>query len=339
MNCFSQNDSIIGKVEIDSLKYYQIQKLQEETKKLRIENSSDKFVKDLPSYIAIITALGAVFGVFISYGKYLREKHNETAQKKQENQIRIETRFYTIIENLASTNELLKASAIVSLRTYLKPEYKEFHKQVYLILLAHLKADFSDNANTLMVKTFEEALHAYLKLVEATGRNDDNKTELDLTRVNLYRIDLHGLNLENVDIAFSKLQNANLEGCNLKRAKGYKTDLSGARLSRAHLEEGRFKYAIFEKAKFHGTNLVSAKFKNTNLNGAEFQQALLQEAHLDNSDIYGAKFESANLNNTYLRNIGYDELALKSILKSKGKSWKKANFDHVTYEKLQQLSS
>ena len=255
----------------------------------------------------------------------------------------MEDNFNSIIENIGSESPSIQASAIVSLLTFLNDEYKEFHQQVYMILLANLKIGNAKNVNTLMVKAFEKALRLNLKEIQSQRSditNDSgNQLELDLSRTNLYRIDLHGENLENVDLAYSNLQYANLTGCNLLRAKGIGANLSGARLSRAILKEGRFNEANFEKTQFHGTNLVSATLKNSNLKGAEFQRACLQEAHLEGSEINGAKFEQANLNNTFFKNVKCNDAEIKSILRAKDGSWKKANFDPEIKEKLQEFST
>jgi uncharacterized protein YjbI with pentapeptide repeats len=334
----AQDNSQIKKVEVDSLKIYQVEKLKQEIEQLKSENSSSLIIRNLPVYIGILTALIAVIGAIFSSLKYFDERRNETDQKIQENKLHLEARFDTLINNLGSTSPSIQASAAISLLTFLKPEYKEFHQQVYLILLANLKTDLPENINALLVKTFEKAIRLNIEALQMQKSDKMNTTrssiELDLTRANLYRIDLHGLDLENVDLAFSNLRSANLDGCNLKRTKGYKTNLSGARLSRSNMTEGRFDEANFEDAQFHETILISAKMKNTNLKGAEFQQAKLQDANLDESEIYGAKFEHANLNNTYLRKIKFRDSDLATLLNAKDDSWEKANFDKDVFAKL-----
>lgn len=336
LNAFSQDTTQTTKVAADSLNLYQVEKLKQEIEKLKSENTIKPIYRILPTYAGILTALIAILGALISYRKYLIEKRMET-------KVRLEDNFNTIIENIGSESPSIQASAIVSLLTFLNEEYKEFHLQVYTILLANLKIGHAKNVNALMVKAFERALPIYLKDIKSqrsdTTNDSGNQLELDLSRTNLYRIDLHGENLENVDLAYSNLQNANLSGCNLKRAKGIGADLSGARLSRANLNEGRFNKANFENAHFHETNLVSATLKNSNLKGAEFQRASLQEAHLEGSEIDRAKFEEANLNNTFFKNVNCNEAVIKSILRSKGGSWKKANFDPEIKEKLQEFST
>ena len=329
-------------IQNDSLKIYQTEKLKYEIEKIKSENALDPILRTITTSVGLLTAIGAIIGAFLSYNKYLKERRSELEQRKWESDMRLEDQFNSIIENMGSDSDPLKASAVVSLLTFLKPEYKQFHEQAYLILLSSLKNYNSDNINRILVKAFEKALRINIESIQSKYAEDPESKEymieLDLTRMNLYRIDLHGLNLEYLDVAFSDLRNANLTDCNLKRARGIQANLSGARLSRSNMTEARFNEAAFEDAQFHGTRLISATLKNSYLKGAEFQQALLQEAHLEGAHIEDAKFEHANLNNSFFKEVQFKDTDLKSILKSANGSWKKANFDAEVREKLDQLS-
>lgn len=334
---YAQDSIPVEKSKPDSLKIYQIEKLKQEVKQLKAENGEKTFIRIFPTYAGIITAIVAVVGAILSFLKYLKEKENENEQKKQDIKIRKEVKFDSIIERLCSPEESEKASAAVSLQTFFTKDYKEFHIQAYLILLASLKTDLSHNINALLLKSFETVMRLIFKNSESTDKHFN--IELDLSRINLHRVNLQNMKgLAQVDFSFSNLQYANLVDCNLKKSNGYKSNLKGARLSRSNLLEGRFIKANFEKAHFHGANLISAKLKNANLKRAEFQQALLQDAHFDGATIYGARFEHANLNNTYFRNIKYHDSDLLSILKAKDRSWEKAIFNESTRKKLISLS-
>lgn len=312
----------------DSLEILKLSKLKQEVKQLQSENKINPIVKIIPAYGGVFAALVAVIGAVFSYYKYNKEKHIE-------NEIRLESRFNSVINNLSSDNPSLQASAAVSLLTFLKPKYSQFHNQVYLILLANLKIGHNASVNALIVQTFEKAIRLYIQ----SNRQISNTLYLDLTRINLYGINLSGLNLQSVDLAFSNLQNANLVNCNLEKARGYKVNLSGARLSRANLREVRFNKSNCERAKFHDTNLVSAKLQGSNLVDAQFHQAKLQEANFDECHIRGANFVQANLNNTFLRKIKFRDEDLKNLLKSKNMSWQKSNLDNETKERIQVLNS
>ncbi|PWD98234.1 pentapeptide repeat-containing protein [Marinilabilia rubra] len=338
---FSQNSNLHVATNVDSIQFYQLEKIKQEVENLKSENQVKPIIKILPSFAGVLTALVAVVGVIISFFKYIKEKRIELEQKKDETKLRLVTKFDSIINNLCAASNSVRAGAAVSLLTFLRPEYKNFHKQIYLILLANLKTELSNNINSLMLKTFEEAGRLKFKEFRNPIKDkfpEENSLELDLTRMNMYRLDFNGMKgLSNVDFSFSKLQHANLVDCIFIRSKGFKTDFSYARLSRSNLLEGRFNESNFEGVQFHESNLISAKLKHTNLKNAEFQKAYLQDAILDGADIRGAKFEQADLNNAFFRKIKYNDADLLSIIRSK--NWEKANFSEETKMKLLQLAS
>ena len=342
-NSNAQDSISTNENQMDSIEYYKLEKIKQEVKKLQNENQTTHLIDIIPSYAGILTALVAIIGAIISFFKFIKEKQNEIEQKKEENKTRVAAKFDSIIKKLSSNNESIKATAAVSLLTFLKKGYEEFYDQVYLILLVNLKMRLSDNINRILLKTFEKAIRLKFETDRPPAQNDEENKftlELNLTRMNLYRINLSELKgISNIDFSFSKLNRASLVGCKLIKSEGFKTDFSGARLSRSNMLEGRFNESIFEETHFHETNLVSAKLKNSNLKKAEFQRADLQDAHLDGAEIFGAKFEQANLNNTFMRGIKYNESDLLSILKSRDKSWQKAIFDLETKKKLDLLSS
>ena len=241
------------------------------------------------------------------------------------------------MENLGSDSPSVQASAAVATMTFLKPEYKEFHTQIYLILLANLKTDHTEAVNSILVKAFEKALRLRLEEIGDDGFQEGSM-EADLSKANLYRIDLSGLNLTGFDFAFSKLKNANLENCTLVRIKGYRTDLSNARLSDTDLSEARLNEAICISTKFPNSELLSIKLKKAILRKAEFLQTRLQEAHLQGSDLRGTRFAQANLKNTFFQNTICDDGTLKNLLKAKNSTWRNANFDQDVKDNLERLS-
>jgi hypothetical protein len=74
-------------------------------------------------------------------------------------------------------------------------------------------------------------------------------------------------------------------------------DLSGANLSRAHLEEANFQYADLQQAHLTGAKLYKARLVTANLSGAD-----LRKAELEAADLVGAKLIEANLSGANLTN-------------------------------------
>jgi uncharacterized protein YjbI with pentapeptide repeats len=278
------------------------------------------------TYATLITAFVAVVGVVVTVWKQL-------AQQEAERRRQLDEKFATIIANLGADSPAIQASAAVSIISFLKPEYKAFHDQVFMVLLANLKLKHSDVINRLLITGFEQAIRIRLQSL----KKGDTSIGLDLSHSNLYRAELAGLNLKEADLGFAKLKNANLTNTNLHRVRGWSADLEKARLSRANLEEARFRKANFREGQFHNARLVSADLKETDLTGAQFYQAKMQSAHLEDADLGEAKFEQADLNDAFFRGAkNLNTQTLKSI--SKALNWEKAHFDDDIMAKLEELA-
>jgi uncharacterized protein YjbI with pentapeptide repeats len=285
---------------------------------------------NMVAYATLITALVAVVGVIVTVWKQL-------AQQEADRRRQLDERFTSIVANLGSNSPAIQASAAVSIISFLKPEYKAFHGQVFMVLLANLKLEHDDVINRLLITGFQKVI----RIQSQSAKDKDTLFELDLSRSNLCHADLSGLDLRQADLGFAKLQGANLANTNLRRVRGWESNMERARLSRADLEEARLRKAIFRGGQFHNARLVSADLRETDLTGAQFYQAKMQSAHLEDANLDGAKFEQADLNDTFFcgaKNL--NTKTLKSI--SKAFNWQKAHFDdavRVELEKLAQSNS
>lgn len=309
------------KTSVDDLQKMTQKELQKEKLRQEIRKLGGVWGK-IMSCAPFFTAIAAVAGVFITIWRYLSQQKAERRQRRDE-------QFTSIVNNLASESEAVQTSAAVSIMNFLKPEYEDYHEQVFMVLLANLKLERSDVVNGLLIRGFEEASRKHLRKGGDAG--------LDLSRSNLYRADLSRLDLTGADLAFAKLQSANLTGAILYRTQGWEADLEKARLSEANLEEARFRKAKCSEARFHNARLVSAKLQEADLRKAEFHRAQMQEVHLDKADLRGAKFQQANLKNAFFRGAILDKEALNSI--TKALNWRKANFDNAVRSELDQLNS
>lgn len=311
-------------------------KLQQEIEKLRIENkNSSSFWGQLPAYATIITALVAIIGVIVTIFKLINEKNLDRKQREMENLRNMDDKFISIITALGSERESIQASAAVSILSFLKPEYQDFHNQVFMILLANLKIAHSKAIYNFLVEGFEKAVRLQLPSLKL----QDKTYELDLSRAYLNRVNLSDCDLSYVDLGFTKLKYANLSGSktSLYRARGIEANLEKARLSDANMMEARFTKAKFMHAQFHKTNLVSAVLKEADLSYAQFYHASMQSAHLDGAILLDAKFEQANINDAFFIGAKFSEATLKSILNTKDKSWGKAHFDVDIKAKLDEM--
>ncbi|KAF0144345.1 MAG: low-complexity protein [Nitrospirae bacterium] len=315
------------------------EKLKLENEKLRIESDNLKsFWGRLPDYSTMITALLAIIGMIITILKLINESRLNREQRENDNLRRVDERFNSIITNLGSESESNRASAAVSILTFLRPEHQIFHYQVFMILLANLKIRNSEAIYDLLIEGFEKALQVQLPLLKQSDKN----FELNLSRApHLKRINLSGLDLSNSDLGFTMLKYANLSGSktSLYRARGIGAILEKAWLSEANLNEAKFKKANFKYAKFHKSNLVAAVLKEADLSYAEFNQASMQSAHLEGATLIGTKFEQANINDAFFNDLKeIDEATLRSLLKTRDKTWQKAHFDKEIMRKLIEMN-
>jgi len=335
----------IAQVQSESQQRLQEEKLRQEIIKLELENQKLKnFWAQLPSYGAIFTALIALVGIFVTIWKQIiersrqqqldrRQRELDRQQREDDSLRRLDAKFASVVADLGSERRATQASAAVSIISFLRPEYKVFHDQVFLILLANLKIEHDDAINKLLIGGFEKAIRIRLQSVKERGE----PFTIDLSRSFLNRVDLSNLELKNADIGFAELRGANLTGVDLYRVRGMSANLEKARLSRANLEEARFRKAQFSEAQFHEANLLSAHLEESDLRKAQFQKAKLQSAHLDNADLRGARFEQANLSDSFFKRATLNEKTLRSILKAF--NWQNAHFDKEPGDRLRELAA
>jgi len=309
------------------------EKLRQEIRNLIIENNQLVSPwQQISSYATVFTVIVAIIGAFTTIWKQFSEQQRDREQREAESMRRLDEKFSSLVQDLGSDNTSLKVSAVVSLLTFLKEEYAQFHEQVYLVLLANLKIKQDLQVNRLLIRAFEKALR--LKLEKEPS--SESAEPLDLTHACLYHIDLSNLNLRSADMAFADLQSASFRGTKLFRVKGYQTKFTKATFTGADLGEARLMESDLESAHLHNTTLVASNLKKTNLKCAQFYGAKMQSAHLEGADLRGACFEQANLNDAYFNGATFDQNALRSIIKAY--HWQKAYFDEDVKEKLEAMS-
>ncbi len=314
------------------------EKLRHEIIQLEIANAdSGNAWSTLLSLAPFITALAAGFGVLVTLWKQMSEqaqlRRTEIEQRRIEDLRRFDEGFTKVIANLGADSTALRASAAVSLPTFLRPEYRDMHDQVLAVAIANAKQGVSqpEPVQRLLVRAIEQALRARTAPIPDEQRG----FLLDLSRTFLDRADFSGLDLAGVDVAFASLRNANLTGSNLSRLRGIEVVLDGSRLSNANLSEARLRDAKAREAQFHDARCVSARFEDADLARAEFYRAQLQEAHFQGANLMSARFSGADLNNAYFTGATLDDLARRSI--TDALNWRKARFDPSEAARLDEI--
>lgn len=238
-----------------------------------------------------------------------------------------------MVSSFASDSAAVRASATVSLMTYLRPEYEQFHSQVFMFVLTNLKLDQESEVRRLLSRVFEEAIRLQLN----SRRKEECQRAKELARVQLSRVDLSALDLSEADLAFASFNGANFRGTNLFRVRGIGVKLEKAVLTGANLNEARLRKAACARAHFHGVAMGSARLEEADLRGAEFQRAKLQSTHLNGAHLEGARFEEADLNDAYFIDASVDEAVLRSL--ASAKNWRAAHFDESIRKQLDGFSS
>jgi uncharacterized protein YjbI with pentapeptide repeats len=264
-----------------------------------------------------------------------RQQEAVLAQRETDTERRFQEGFAAVALNLGSASPAVQASAAVSILSFLRPEQRAFHDQVFLLVLANLKIMHEREVNKLLVRVFERAMRVQLR-----DKTLDRALLLDLANAQLDTIDLSRTDLSDADIGFASLKYANLRDTNLRRARGYEVDLGKASLSGADttLEEARLRKARCEGTQFHDVNLISVRLEEANLTQAEFQRARLQSAHLDETVLKETRFEGADLNDAFIRGLrAVDDITLRSIARG-ARNWRNAHFDAEIRQRLEDLS-
>jgi uncharacterized protein YjbI with pentapeptide repeats len=341
-----------GPLENQNEEELALTKTREEIRKLQDEHGG---LADFARAAPAITAFVAVAGVLLTLlaqiltsrrdkAKDREQREQERAQREREQALdreqrereriqRFDEQFNSMVENLGSDVGATRAAATAQIATFLRPQYADFHEQVFMLLLAALRFPRKDVGDKILARTFQRVAHDQIPKL----REQQPDIRLDLSHCHLARIDLASLDLTGADIGFADLHGARLNGCGLRRARGREAKLDDASLAGADLGEARLNEATARGARFGGARLVSATLKGVDASKASFQRAAMQEAHLEGAALQGARFEEANLNNAYFEGAKLDDDALKSIARG-AFNWEKAHWASADLDKLNEFS-
>lgn len=244
----------------------------------------------------------------------------DVAQRQRELVQRFDASFASAVGSMANSAEAVQVGGAATLQAFARPDQKQFHEQVYLVVRAHLdtRIQHTEAVRSILVGTIQKLLGASHPNPTPTSAPrtaskgltaGENLSCLWLRRGNLRKLDLVGADFYKTD-----LQAARLDGSSLRRARGWKADLSGASLRECDLEEARFRLATAPRAVFTDARLVSARFEEANLDKARFNGAELQSAHFEDTSLRGTDFHDASVSDAYFWGADIDLDALASLL-------------------------
>src|SRR5436309_2398336 len=156
------------------------------------------------------------------------EQQRWLKDQEAEREKRAEERFQAVVEGLGSEREEARIGAAITLRTFLRPGYKQFYTQVFDLAIAHLRPSSTSHSSEegsdtpLPLTTLRQALIDVFKEVFPLAR-DSNSSSKEET-------------VQSLDASHVQLDHAYLSGADLKRAWLPMASLRDANLSRTHLE-------------------------------------------------------------------------------------------------------
>jgi uncharacterized protein YjbI with pentapeptide repeats len=326
------------------------EKLRQETIKLQLENRalSSRWTL-LLSYSTLATVLVAIVGLIATLWRQVSESSRERTldrlqrerdreqkeldrqQREDDGRRRLEEKFTAIVSNLGSDSTSIQASAAVSIMTFLKPEHKDFHTQVFLILLANLKVQHSrTSATTTQPQGLLQALFATFaherggreggesgKSSGQMGPGKSKTSEPNETLTNLLiaafqkairtqrppaadkaeqlPVDLSRSCLNRADLSNLNLRNVDLAFSELRSANLTDSDLFRVRGFEVHLEKARLSRANLSEARLQKAYLDGAQFHETNLVAADLKETHLRNAQFQQAKLQSTHFEGADL--------------------------------------------
>lgn len=199
-----------------------------------------------------------------------QEKRNEEQKRwlddrQAEREKRAEERFQSVVEGLGSTSLVTQVGAAIMLRTFLRPDYKQFYSQVFDLAVAYLRLR-NIKSEPERPDSFEQALIFVFKESFPLAR--------DLPKQDAQQLDAMQIHLDYAYLA--------------------RSDLSHSRMPEAYLREAN----LFE------VNLKAANLRDSILIGAHLANADLSEANLSRADLSGVHLErAASLKGTRIQGV------------------------------------
>jgi uncharacterized protein YjbI with pentapeptide repeats len=265
---------------------------------------------------AIISSLVLVIAGVFTVFRYLRDQRNEREKQRNEHQIerekRAEERFQSAVAALGDEKEGTRIGAAILLRTFLHPDYEQFHTQIFDLVVANLRLPRTahqpvDPTLPQPMTPFSQALVTLIKESFPVVREKLQKEHpqfspesLDASRILLDHAYLSGADLKQAWLPVASLRGANLYMTDLRGADLNEADLSKAYLSKIYLRNAGLREANLSGAELQYAHLNEAYMRHANLKGADLSEADLSHAILEEADLSKVLLSGANLSHADL---------------------------------------
>lgn len=303
------------------------EKLVQQIRQLQISNADSSspwhyVIALAPTLAAVAAILTFGLGWSTQRSESTRQKEQELVQRRSENIREFDSRFASVVTDLASNSISRQASAASTLPIFLAPRYHDFSSHIIRVVSANLRLPQDKIVLDLLVEVLGAAIRSQYATTARQGPDD---------RVNLIDTHVRGLNItgarmrekfaaDRADFTKSQMDYSDLWKAELREATLTQASLRHANLGQARLDRANASYA-----NFNGCRVASASLRGIDGRFAQFRGAHLQSAHLEGADLRGARFEGADLADCYFIHAQLDAGALQSIMSSQ--RWRSAHFD------------
>jgi uncharacterized protein YjbI with pentapeptide repeats len=272
-NAFKLDPSAMKSTPIEQ---YQIAKLAAEIREIRSDTAGSLFWLKLIALF--VTVGGAVGGYLIGQSQITRRRLNFEHRKD------IDKAYQEIIQELSSTESVLRAAAAVKLGAILQSfpiewnvdekRKKELIQLTKQVLAASLSIE--ENQKVLKTITISIALHK-------PWGNDATSQKKDYA-------DLRGMDLSSAnapDGYWAKIDFTN--------ADFYDANLSKTSFRKCVLKNAQFREALLIETVFCDTDCERTNFKLADLRRADFRGAKLKDAIFEGARVYGVTWPEAEI--------------------------------------------
>ena len=325
------------------------EKLAQEVEQLKEQNAPD-FLGWLRTNASILlSTLVVVIGSLIALWRWLGDRRDEQAKRRvdqhseqekraeeqqrwladrqAEREKRAEERFQAVVEGLGNEREEAKIGAAITLRTFLRPVYKQFYTQVFDLAVAHLRplsnshSPEEDPGTPLPLTTLRLALIDVFKQAFPLARDSNSSSKegtLQSPDVTGVRLDQDGypvypdivleqsLDASSIILDHAYLVGADLERIYMREGSLREVNLRDAKLSKAYLQWADLRGAYLRRVDLRGARLMRAYLIGSSpweadLRGAACHQADFSGATLELTDLRGAGLWQAKLCGAYMQ--------------------------------------
>jgi hypothetical protein len=211
------------------------------------------------------SAIIAISGAIVTAWRFLGIK------SRYEKMAAVREGFRSVIDSLASGNEIMMLSGAVLLRRFLQPHTElgldktPYAHECVLVITAILRDE----------RQLPEAIQ---KILADSLAYAPNLRAADFQRTNLRNAYLGDRIRKGIDVSDADFYRANLTKASLKGITAKKTV---------------FYKSVLKQSVLRGADLTGADFRQANLEGADFDQAELLDAQFDDAVLAGARFKNA----------------------------------------------